>query len=63
MAVRTTTGRQKPKRPWRIEPVPLETPDLAKLTQLLATMAIDRAKSDKPPVTRCQTQRSAVDQS
>jgi len=54
MARRTNSGRQKPKRPWGIEPVPRPTPDLNKLAQVLATMAIDRAKANQSP-TRANT--------
>jgi hypothetical protein len=40
--------RRKPERTWRIEPVPRAEPDLNRLATILATLAMDRARTNKP---------------
>ena len=52
---RRTPGKQR-GRAWKVEPVLKPTPDLHRLTQLLATMAIDRAKQGAPPSRRVKAE-------
>ena len=50
----------KPVHSWRIEPVQRPEPDLRRLAQLLAAMAVDRAKQDSPRRHSTRTKPSAA---